>query len=87
MYYLLLPGPEARPPFIDELAARGILAVFHYVPLHAAPAGRRLGRPHGELVNTDQLSARLVRLPLWTAMDESEVGRVIEAVRGAVGAR
>jgi dTDP-4-amino-4,6-dideoxygalactose transaminase len=87
MYHLLLPGPEARSPFIDELAARGILAVFHYVPLHAAPAGRRLGRPHGELVNTDQLSARLVRLPLWTAMDESEVGRVIEAVRGAVGAR
>jgi dTDP-4-amino-4,6-dideoxygalactose transaminase len=87
MYYLLLPDPEARAPFIDELAARGILAVFHYVPLHAAPAGRRFGRQHGELVNTDQLSARLVRLPLWTAMGESEVGRVIEAVRGAVGAR
>ena len=82
MYYLLLPGPESRAIFTDELLARQIVAVFHYVPLHTAPGGQRLGRAHGELVNTDQLSARLVRLPLWTAMGEPEVERVIGAVRG-----
>lgn len=87
MYYLLLPDPNARTAFIGELAARQILAVFHYVPLHTAPGGRRFGRAHGDLVNTDELSARLVRLPLWTAMSEPDVERVVEAVREAVGAR
>lgn len=87
MYYLLVPDREARTAFIDELAARQILAVFHYVPLHTSPAGQRFGRAHGELINTDDLSARLVRLPLWTAMGESEVDRVIEAVCEVVGVR
>jgi dTDP-4-amino-4,6-dideoxygalactose transaminase len=84
MYYLLLPGPDDRAAFIDELAMRRIRAVFHYVPLHSAPAGARLGRVNGVLDHTDDLSARLVRLPLWTAMSPADVTRVIEAVRAAV---
>ena len=84
MYYLLLPDHDARTRFIRELAARDILAVFHYVPLHSSPAGRRLGRPHGELTHTDELSARLVRIPLWTGMDDPTVERVIANVREVI---
>jgi dTDP-4-amino-4,6-dideoxygalactose transaminase len=44
---------------------------FHYVPLHSSPAGRRFGRAGGELINTDDLSARLVRLPLYPGMGDT----------------
>ena len=81
MYYLLLPDLGRRTRFIAELGARQILAVFHYVPLHSSPAGARIGRAHGELTQTDELSARLVRLPLWAGMDEATVSRVIAAAR------
>lgn len=84
MYHLLLPGPAVRGELIEALGARGILAVFHYVPLHSSPAGRRYGRADGELTRTDDLSARLVRLPLWTAMSDDEVDRVIAAVGEAL---
>jgi dTDP-4-amino-4,6-dideoxygalactose transaminase len=87
MYYLLQPNRESRTTFIEELARRRILAVFHYVPLHSAPAGQLLGRAHGELRHTDDLSSRLVRLPLWTGMDEDMIERVVEAVREVVRAR
>jgi dTDP-4-amino-4,6-dideoxygalactose transaminase len=69
---------------MDRLRAREIDTAFHYVPLHSAPGGQHVGRAHGELGNTDRLSAGLVRLPLWTAMGEPEVERVIDAVREAV---
>lgn len=84
MYYLLLPDPRSRDRLIERLAARDILAVFHYVPLHSSPAGRAHGRAHGDLTHTDELSSRLVRLPLWAAMDDRAVERVIEAVRDAL---
>jgi len=87
LYYLLLPEAHPRASFIDALGARGVHAVFHYVPLHSAPAGLRYGRAHGELGHTDRISARLVRLPLWTGMGTGETDRVIEAVRGAVSSR
>ncbi len=86
MYYLLLPDREARDGLIESLDEIGIHAVFHYVPLHTAPAGERLGRAHGELPVTEEMSARLVRIPLWTGMSEPEVERVIEGVRETVGA-
>ena len=87
LYYLLLPESQPRAGFIDALAARGVHAVFHYVPLHSAPAGLEFGRAQGELDHTDRLSAQLVRLPLWTGMGPVETDRVIEAVREAVGSR
>lgn len=85
MYYLLLADRGARDGLISGLAARDILAVFHYVPLHSSPAGQAYGRVHGELTNTDELSSRLVRLPLWAAMDERSPERVIEAVLELLG--
>ena len=70
MYYLLLPDLAGRTRFIETLKASGIGSVFHYVPLHSAPAGKAYGRAHGELRHTDALSDRLVRLPLWVGLDD-----------------
>jgi dTDP-4-amino-4,6-dideoxygalactose transaminase len=68
MYYILLPSAEHRTRLIARLKARGINAVFHYVPLHSSPAGRRFGRVARSMANTDQLSSRLLRLPLWLGL-------------------
>lgn len=79
MYYLLLPDLETRTRFIAALKANGIHPVFHYIPLHTSPAGRRYARTSGLLDVTDRVSDCLVRLPLWLAgMDQ---GRVIDAVK------
>ena len=86
MYYLLLRDPAERPRFIAELRRRGILTVFHYVPLHSSPAGGTLGRAVGPLPWTDSLSARVVRLPLWTGMPEEACERVIAGVHEVLGA-
>ena len=72
MYYLLLPDLASRTAFIEGLKARGVNAVFHYVPLHSSPAGQRYGRTHGALPVTDEVSARLVRLPLWIGLREQQ---------------
>ncbi|MGH8691139.1 MAG: dTDP-4-amino-4,6-dideoxygalactose transaminase [Burkholderiales bacterium] len=68
MYYVLLPSAEHRTRLIARLKARGISAVFHYVPLHSSPAGQRFGRAAGAMHNTDQLSSTLLRLPLWLGL-------------------
>jgi dTDP-4-amino-4,6-dideoxygalactose transaminase len=83
MYYLLLPSLEARSRFIDVLKQHEIGAVFHYVPLHSSPAGKRLGRTHGSMSVTDDTSDRLVRLPLWVGLDPY-LDEVFEAARLAL---
>jgi dTDP-4-amino-4,6-dideoxygalactose transaminase len=87
LYYLLLPSPEARAAFLRELRSAGVDAVFHYVPLHSAPAGTRFSRAHGELSVTDRVSSTVVRLPLWAGMEDAQQERVItvatEALSGA----
>lgn len=70
MYYLLLPTLERRTHFIRMMKDRGISTVFHYVPLHSAPAGLRLGRTAGELPVTEDLSGRLVRMPMWVGLEQ-----------------
>lgn len=70
MYYMLLPDLEARTRFIAGMKALGVQTVFHYIPLHSAPAGLQTARVHGELHNTDALSERLVRMPLWIGVEE-----------------
>jgi len=80
LFYLLLPSQELRDEMIRALAARGVLAVFHYVPLHSSPAGRKLGRIAGEMTVTDELSARLVRLPIWFGLGEERLERVVTGV-------
>jgi dTDP-4-amino-4,6-dideoxygalactose transaminase len=83
MYYILLPDLKRRTAVIDKLRAQNIQSVFHYVPLHSAPAGQRLGRAYGGLTVTDQMSDRLLLLPFWIGLEEHQ-DRVIEAVLGAL---
>jgi dTDP-4-amino-4,6-dideoxygalactose transaminase len=79
LYYLLLPDRESRNNLISALRSRGVTAPFHYVPLHSSEGGRRFGRAVGNLAFTDNLSNRLIRLPMWSGMgDETE--RVIALV-------
>ena len=84
MYHVLLPDLARRDALIADLAERGVHAVFHYVPLHSSPAGRRLGRAAGPLPVTDDVSGRLVRLPLWVDMRAQDVEHVCEAVEQAL---
>lgn len=83
LYYLVLPTAAARDSFIDALRREGIAAAFHYVPLHDAPAGAAYGRVAGPMSVTEDLSRRLVRLPLWADLDAESVERVVEASRAA----
>ncbi len=85
LYYLLLPSAVARDALIESLRDDGIAAIFHYLPLHSAHAGRHYGRAHGALPVTDDVSARLVRLPLWVGMQPEEIARVVDGVALAVG--
>ena len=80
MYYLVMPTLDARTSLIERLKSMGIHSVFHYVPLHSSPAGRRLGRAVGELPVTDAVASRLVRLPLSASLTASDVDEVIDAV-------
>jgi dTDP-4-amino-4,6-dideoxygalactose transaminase len=70
MYHLLLSNLEARTAFIDRLRGKDIQAVFHYVPLHSSPFGRAAARTVGDMSVTDDVSDRLVRLPLWLGIEE-----------------
>ena len=83
-YFLLLPGAEARGPFIEALRRDGVHSVFHYVPLHSSPAGRKFGRVSGSMSVTDSISERLTRLPLWIGL-EAHQDYVIERCRHALG--
>ena len=82
MYYILLDSLATRTRIIKTLNEQGINTVFHYVPLHRAPAGQQYGRIHGELTNTEVLSDCLLRLPLWVGMDS--VDRVVNALTYSV---
>jgi dTDP-4-amino-4,6-dideoxygalactose transaminase len=80
LYYLLMPSNAGRDDLIASLERRGISSVFHYVPLHSAPAGRRFGRTGSEMTVTEDAAARLVRLPLWVGMESGQVDRVVDEV-------
>ena len=83
MYYVLLPDLNRRTAFIEKLRRVDIYPVFHYIPLHSAPAGRRYARAHGELKVTDEMSDRLVRLPLWSGLEEHQT-EVIQHILAAL---
>ena len=81
MYYLLLPTPEQRDGLIAHLKARGILSVFHYLPLHLSVMGRQLGGQAGQCPVTEQVSDRLLRLPFFNNLDAAAQDAVAQAVR------
>ena len=81
MFYVLMPSLESRQALISHLAGFGILAVFHYLPLHLSPMGLRFGGRQGDCPVTEDLSDRLLRLPFFTGMSISEQNQVIDTVR------
>lgn len=83
MYYILLPDEPTRAQLIGRLKSESIHSVFHYVPLHSSPMGRRVGRVSGNLIVTDNISERLLRLPMW--IGEEFAPQVVAAVREALG--
>ena len=80
LYYILMPSLALRQELIARMKADGITTPFHYVPLHSAPAGLRLARTSGDLPHTEDLSSRLVRLPLFPRMGDAS-HRVLERVQ------
>lgn len=78
MYYLLLPSLEHRTRFIKNMKEQSVQTVFHYVPLHSAPAGQAYCRTSSEMPVTDSISERLVRMPLWVGV-EDQMDRILAA--------
>ena len=85
MFYLKVRDLEERTAFIEHLKRHGVMAVFHYVPLHSSPAGLRFGRFHGEDVYTTRESDRLVRLPMYYGLSAEDCASVVGAVKGFFG--
>ena len=81
MFYLLMPSLETRSRLIQHLKARGILAVFHYVPLHLSDMGIRFGGRAGACPITESVSDRLVRLPFYNDLSPDQQAEVIETIR------
>ena len=82
MYYLKCKDLEERTAFIEFMKEKDVQTVFHYVPLHSAPAGLKFGRFHGEDTYTTAESDRLVRLPMYYGLDRESLQCVIDAVNG-----
>ena len=81
MFYVKLRDIEERSAFLKHMRDCGVLSVFHYIPLHSAPAGQRFGRFDGEDEYTTRESERIARLPLYYGLTEEDRAAVIEAVR------
>ncbi len=81
MFYMKLASLEQRGKFIERLKEDQVMAVFHYVPLHSSIAGKEFGRLFGEDRYTTSESERLVRLPMYYGLSDSEQNRVISSVR------
>jgi dTDP-4-amino-4,6-dideoxygalactose transaminase len=81
MFYLLTPSLAFRQALIGHLKERGILAVFHYLPLHLSPMGRRLGGGPGDCPVSADVSDRLLRLPFYNDLSEADQQRVVDAIK------
>lgn len=81
LFYIVLDSLESRSHLIAHLKAQGIHPVFHYVPLHSSPAGRRYGREGSSMRVTDDLSERLLRLPLYYEMSSDDIARICAAIQ------
>ena len=79
MYYLLLPNLNKRASFIGYMKERNINCVFHYVPLHTSPQGKKVGVCSGRLDVSSDVANRIVRLPIWVGLSSQEQKRIIES--------
>lgn len=81
MFYIKAKDIKERTALIDYLKANGVLSVFHYIPLHTAPAGKKFGRFHGEDRYTTKESERLARLPMYYGLKEAQVDGICELIQ------
>lgn len=82
MFYLIMPSLRDRQALIERLKARSILAVFHYLPLHLSPMGRRFGGKKGDCPVAEDISGRILRLPFYNSLSRPEQDKVIETITG-----
>ena len=82
MFYVKCKDITERTNFISYLKEQGAQAVFHYIPLHSAPAGGKFGRFHGEDEYTTKESERLVRLPMYYGLKKEEAEYICEKIHG-----
>lgn len=80
IFYILTKDLETRTSLIEHLKNKGIYAVFHYIPLHSSPAGRRYGRASGPMHVTNDVSQRILRLPLYYEMTDAELDQVVAEI-------
>ncbi|WP_038178838.1 dTDP-4-amino-4,6-dideoxygalactose transaminase [Vibrio rhizosphaerae] len=80
MYYILLNEDVDRQSVLDSFRNHGISAVFHYVPLHSSPAGQNCGTTSGSMNNTNSLSEKIIRLPLWVGLTTEQQERVVSVL-------
>jgi len=85
MYYLILPSLDARQALIAHLRRRGILAVFHYLPLHLSDMGKAFGGREGDCPVAEDMSNRLLRLPFYNELSEADQAAVIEGIQSFEG--
>jgi len=81
LFYVVTKSLEVRTKLTEYLKTRGILGVFHYVPLHSSPAGEKYGRTCGKLKVTERISNCLLRLPLYYEMTEYDVQKVTDVIK------
>ncbi|MGP8152839.1 MAG: DegT/DnrJ/EryC1/StrS family aminotransferase, partial [Smithella sp.] len=80
IFYIVTRSLKERTELARFLKEQGILAVFHYVPLHSSPAGKLYGRTSGTLKVTEMVSDCLLRLPLYYEMKDEDVHSVVEKI-------
>ena len=80
MYYIILPTGEIRDKLLKYLKENEIQAVFHYIPLHSSPMGQKLGYKAEDLPITEEYSARLLRLPMYTGLEEEKVEYIVDKI-------
>ena len=85
IFYIKTRNLDERTRFINYMKDNDILSVFHYIPLHISPAGKKFGEFHGEDKYTTKESERLVRLPLYYSLDDATQGYIIEQVKRFFG--
>lgn len=85
MFYIKCKDIEERSALITHMKKNDISAVFHYIPLHSAPAGLKFGRFNGKDIYTTKESERLLRLPMWYGLSKEDVQKVIDTIKDYYG--
>jgi len=80
MFYMILPSLKQRQALISQLKKKGIISVFHYLPLHLSTVGRKYGGREGDCPVTEEISDRLLRLPFYNELTESDQSLIIDSI-------